>query len=92
MINQLSSIIDQVSINELGMRERLDQEVKRYKFFQDKVLGKKQNDDNVADSINIRNYAKYILKQGSINEKRELLSCLKCKLYLNNRNVYLLDK
>jgi len=37
--------------------------------------------------IDARNYAKYILKEGSIFEKRELLSCLKSKLVLKNKKV-----
>lgn len=89
LINQLTQIIDQIDINELGMRARLEEEVKRYKFFQNKVLGEKQNDDNVADNVNIRNYAKYILKQGSISEKRELLGCLKSKIKVANKQVSL---
>ncbi len=90
LVDQLSKIIDQIDINELGMRTRLEEEVKRYKFFQNKVLGEKQNDDNVADNVNIRNYARYILKQGSISEKRELLGCLKSKFKFSNKQVSLL--
>lgn len=56
------------------------------------MLGEKQNDDNVADNVNIRNYAKYILKQGSISEKRELLGCLKSKLFLASKVVSLATK
>lgn len=85
LVEQLIKIIGQVDINELGMRARLEEEVKRYKFFQNKVLGGKQSNDHVPDNVNIRNYAKYILKQGSISEKRELLGCLKSKLQLSNK-------
>ena len=38
---------------------------------------------------NIRKYAKYILKEGNIYEKRELLSCLKSKLVLKNKKLEL---
>lgn len=87
LIEQLSKIIDEIDINELGMRARLEEEVKRYKFFQSKVLGEKQNGEKVADNVNVRNYAKYILKQGSTSEKRELLGCLKSKLILSKKQV-----
>ena len=36
-------------------------------------------------NITTRNYAKYILKEGSIQDKRELLGCLKSKLILTNK-------
>ena len=35
------------------------------------------------------NYAKYILKETSDIEKRELLGCLKSKVELNNKNIYI---
>ncbi len=87
LINQLAKIIDQVDINELGMKAKLEEEIKRYRFFQNKVLGEKDSDPEAADEINIRNYAKYILNQGSINEKRELLGCLKSRILLANKYI-----
>ena len=32
--------------------------------------------------IDLRGYAKYLLKEGSVTEKRELLLCIKSKLVL----------
>lgn len=92
LINQLAKIIDKVDINELGMKAKLEEEIKRYRFFQNKVLGEKETDPETADEVNIRNYAKYILKQGSISEKRELLSCLHSKILLVNKNISLSSK
>ena len=39
----------------------------------------------------IRNYAKFILREGSAIEKRELLGCLKSKIILNEK-IISLDK
>ena len=39
--------------------------------------------------IDIRNYAKYVLKESSDPEKRELLGCLKSKIKLNNKLISL---
>jgi len=52
------------------------------------VLGIKKEKQNVTE-IDIRNYAKYILQEGTIIEKRELLSYLKSKLVLENRKLRL---
>jgi len=43
----------------------------------------------VAD-IDIRNYAKYVLREGKDVEKRELLGCLKSKIELKNKIITLL--
>ena len=40
--------------------------------------------------VDIRNYAKYVLKESSNLEKRELLSCLKSKILLANKMVSVL--
>jgi hypothetical protein len=40
-------------------------------------------------ALSIRNYAKYILKEGMMIEKRELLSNLKSKLVLRDKVVQL---
>jgi len=39
--------------------------------------------------VDIRNYAKYILKEGNVYEKRELLECLKSKLILKDKALRL---
>lgn len=39
--------------------------------------------------VDIRNYAKYLLNEGTISEKRELLSCLKSRVILKDRKVSL---
>lgn len=39
--------------------------------------------------IDIRNYAKYILREGTIYEKRELLGCFKSRLILRDKILLL---
>jgi len=76
-------MLDNLDLDEIGMREHLKSEVERYKKFQSRVLGVKDK-IKVAD-IEIRNYAKYVLREGPNFEKRELLSCLKSKLVMQNK-------
>lgn len=84
LISQLLKIIDQLDINELGMRHRFEEEVGRYNKFQRAVLGKTETDNGVKD-VDLKTYAKYLLKEGSVIEKRELLSCMKSKLIIKNK-------
>ena len=73
LITELLKILDKLDINELGMRQKLEDEIARFNIFQKSVLQTtvKSDKDHVTD---IRNYAKYILKEGTVMEKRELLA------------------
>ena len=75
LITELLKILDKVNINELGMRQKLEDEIARFNIFQRSVLGSTDKVKNRED-MDIRNYAKYILKEGSVSEKRELLGNL----------------
>lgn len=83
LIRQLENMIDKIDLNEIGIKQRIRAEVERHKKFEAGLLGIKSA-INVA-SIDIRNYAKYILREGTIYEKRELLGCLKSRLILKNK-------
>mgnify|MGYP001575630618 FL=1 len=41
------------------------------------------------NEVNIRQYAKYLLKEGSVSDKRELLANLRSKLIYKNKNITL---
>ena len=47
------------------------------------MLGKKERVD-ITD-VDVRTYTKYLLREGTPTEKRELLSCLKGKIFLKNK-------
>ncbi len=87
LIEQLLALIDQVDINELGMRYKLEDEIKRFNHFQSTVFGGNTIRKPVKADIDIRTYAKYLLKEGSITEKRELLANLKSKLIYVHHEV-----
>jgi len=88
LIKQLLKIIDKVDLDELGMKEKIKKEVERYKKFRHGVLGI-EDKEKPQNKISPKDYAKYLLKEGSIIEKRELLSNLKSRLILRNKKVYL---
>lgn len=87
LVEQFVALMDVIDINEIGIREKIRMEVERFKKFQQVVLGAKTK-VLVAD-IDIRNYAKYLLKEGGDLEKRELLGCLKSPITLNNKVIRL---
>ena len=87
MILQLINIIDQVNLDELGLRKQLKEEVDRYYKFQGILEIEKQKIETI--DVDMRNYAKYVLKEGSVFEKRALLSHLKDRLIFTNKIVTL---
>lgn len=87
LILQLINVIDQVSLDELGLRKRLKEEVDRYHKFQG-ILGAEKQKVQMMD-IDMKNYAKYMLKEGNLFEKRELLSHLKNRLILKAKIITL---
>ncbi|MFA7309056.1 MAG: recombinase family protein [Patescibacteria group bacterium] len=85
LISELIKIIDQIDMNELGIYERVKHELKRYGNFQAHVLGNNEKQKKVdVSEIDIKNYAKYILKEGMLAEKRELLKNFKNKIILED--------
>lgn len=87
LVSQLIELIDKIDVNEIGMRHRLEDEIKRYNKFRKMVLRLKEKPLSKEDGVDIRTYAKYVLREGSIQEKRELLSLLKGRLVVLEKRV-----
>jgi len=89
LITELLKIMDKVDINELGMRQKLEDEINRFNIFQKSVMGEKYVIKNSKET-NIRNYAKYLLREGAVSEKRELLGNLRSKIVYKDKKLKLL--
>jgi site-specific DNA recombinase len=87
LILQFEGLIDKINLDEIGVKEKIKSEVERFKKFQRSVLGSKEKIE--IGEIDIRNYAKYILKEGTHIEKRELLSCFNNRIILDQKNIHL---
>ena len=89
LILELLKIMDKVDINELGMRVKLEAEVNRFNKFQNMILQDKNPKRKTKPAVDMRVYAKYVLKEGSSIEKRELLVNLRSKINLKDKKLYL---
>jgi site-specific DNA recombinase len=87
LILQLQDLMDDLEIQTVPMKERITHEVKRFKKFEQMLLGTKT--DVAVKDIDIRNYAKFILQEGSMEEKREFLRCLKSEIVLSNKKIFM---
>jgi hypothetical protein len=87
LIKEFEKILEKVNLDEIGIKEKIKTEIERFKKFQRVLLGNKEKIE--VKEIDIRNYAKYILRDGSDTEKRELLGCLKSRVAMGNKSVEL---
>lgn len=87
LINQFASLMEKIDLDEIGIKEKIKAEVERIKKFQRVILGAKEKIE--VKDIDIRNYAKYVLREAPDLEKRELLGCLKSKILLSAKRIEL---
>ena len=91
IISQLVKMIDRVDIHEIGIKKQFQEEVEKFNRFQKIVLqmnGKEKEFDKLKE-FDMKIYAKYLLKEGSITEQRELLATMKSRLIIKNRELRL---
>jgi hypothetical protein len=87
LIKRLIGLIDSLDIDRLGLKKKLESEVARFNKFQHLT----HTNDDTADfpKLNIKVYAKYLLQEGSSDEKQELLALLKSKILITDRQITL---
>lgn len=68
------------------MRHKFEDELKRQNRFNRAVLGIK-NPASKHQDIDLKTYVQYILKEGSNEEKRELMGCFKSKIKVTKKVV-----
>jgi site-specific DNA recombinase len=91
LVVELLKIIDQMDINDLGIRIKFEEEIKRFNKFQKMVLGANAKQANETE-VDLRIFAKYILQEGGLSEKRELMGNLRSRLVYTDRTVTLLKE
>jgi len=86
LINELVELMDKIDLDELGVKSKVEQEIIRLNRFK-AMLGEKERKSNI--DVSSKDYAKYLLKEGTLIEKRGLLYFLKSKLVLKDRKIIL---
>ena len=90
LIKQFEQLLTEIDVNEIQIKEKIKADVERFKKFQQAVLDIKEK--VIVSDIDIRNYMKYILRDGSPLERRELLGCFKSEIVLEDKKISLGDK
>jgi DNA invertase Pin-like site-specific DNA recombinase len=89
LTEQLAEILDTVSLDEIGMKDRIRAEILAHNEFQESVLGREVKEKIKIKEIDIRNYAKHILRKRPVYEKREVLSHLRSRMVLKEKKLSL---
>jgi len=85
LIRQLIGLIEKAEINEGMIHKKFEEEYKRVTRFHKAFLGTQI--DTSKNKFNPKQYLIHVLTEGTTEEKRELLSCLKNKLILKQKIV-----
>jgi hypothetical protein len=89
LILQLLEMLDDIDINTISVWDSLKEEIRRYNLFQSQLLKKDSRDVVSAKQINLREYMKYMISNGSKDEKREILGMIQADIILKNKKVYI---
>jgi len=82
--------MDQIDPNTLNTQKHLQEEIIRYERFMQKILKQKVSKD-LNNEVDLRNYSKFVLREGAKEEKRELLNCLKIKMNLKDKKISVIE-
>ena len=85
---QLIKLMNKVTFNPEAVQIKFEDELKRFNKFSRGVLGV-SNKKSQHEDVDLKTYAKYILKEGSNEEKRELMGCLESKVVVKEKKLSL---
>jgi len=86
LVDQLVKLMSKVTFNPTAVQIKFEDELKRFNKFHRGVLGVSGKKAQHKD-IDLKTYAKYILKEGSNEEKRELMGCLESQVVVKDKTV-----
>ncbi len=88
LMNELLRLIDDLELDEIGAQEQFKDELERYQRFNG-VLGYTGDELMQKPAIDLKAYAKYVLQNGTREEKREILQYVRGELFLKDQKVYI---
>ena len=80
------NLIDDIELDNLKITENIKLELDRFRKFS-YIFG--QNSNLKSREVDVKNYAKYVLLEGTKEEKRELLGCLRGEVVLKNKILFI---
>ena len=87
MVSQIIGLVDGLEWDEKAIREKFEEECARMQRFQRSFLGMSASAQH--QDFDPKRYAVHVLKQGSLEERREFLGFLKTRIVLTRKNISL---
>ena len=87
LIGSLLDMVDTLNINKVKLTAKLDVEIQKFKKLQAMFLGKKKTEK--IEPIDLKDYTKFVLKEGSPLEQRSILECISSELVLKTKKINL---
>lgn len=87
LIKQLRKLIAGIDLNETTIKKKVEAEVSRYKKFHESLLG--ETSDIAVTDIDVKDYVKFLLKEGTLEEKRDVMGGFKSVILLKNKQIFL---
>jgi site-specific DNA recombinase len=85
LIDAFLRLLDKLTLEEIENKEALRNELDKFRRLSSAVLGYVDGQDK--REIDLHNFAKYILTEGTRAEKRALISCLEQTIYLKDNEL-----
>jgi DNA invertase Pin-like site-specific DNA recombinase len=87
LIKSFQKMSDKLELDKVNLTDKLDMEIQRFKKLQAMFLGKEKTKG--INNIDLKDYMKFVLKEGSILEKRSVLECIKSEIIISNKKISL---
>ncbi len=91
-MEQILAMLGALDMNELGIKQKFEDEITRYNKFRRVALGKSREQNTEPEIFDAKTYAIYVPTEDTITEKRELLSNLKSRLMLKEKKLSLMPR
>lgn len=85
LIESLIKMSNTLNLDKVKLTAKLDIEIQKFKKLQAMFLGKTRTEK--IEPIDLRDYIKFVLKDGSALEQRSVLECVSSELILRNKKI-----
>lgn len=85
LIESLLNMLDSLQLDQVKLNAKLSVEIQKFKKLQAMFLGKRKTDS--IESVDLEDYAKFVLKEGTVLEQRSVLECISSELILKNKKI-----
>lgn len=85
LIAAMTKMLDTISLDQVKLSTKLNAEIQKFKKLQAMFLGKKKTEK--IETIDVRDYARFVLTEGTVLEQRSVLECVSSDLLLRNGSI-----